>query len=72
MNSSNTGGKNASATTSSASPNQKPATSNAPRMLTPSEIESLKKHKAQVQDAVRRFLRQKAEQQAAAAVTALS
>lgn len=52
----NHGGPNASGTTSMHSRNQKPAISNTPRMLTTSEIASLKKHKAVVHLAVRRFV----------------
>lgn len=52
----NHGGPNASGTTSTTTPNRKPATSNAPRMLTPSEIVSLRKNKAMVHQAVRKFV----------------
>jgi hypothetical protein len=50
------GGRKDSATASSASVNPKPGTSNAPRMLTQSEIASLRQHKAMVTEVVRRQL----------------
>jgi hypothetical protein len=53
------GGNKNSATASTASPNPKPATSNAPRMLTPSEKEWLR------QDKVRAFHLLKSRRKAA-------
>lgn len=43
-----TGGKSGSVTASTALLNQRLATSNAPRMLTPSEIELLRKSKQEI------------------------
>lgn len=54
MNNLKHGGVTSSATDSKSSPSQKPGISNAPRMLTPSEIESLRLHKAQITNLIRK------------------
>ena len=48
MDNSKTGGAAILDSASIASPNRKPATSSVPRMLTPSEIESLRRHKGEI------------------------
>lgn len=52
----NLGGKSDSASASTALPNPKPATLSKVRMLTPSEIESLRQHKHHVQEVARKRL----------------
>lgn len=49
----NRGGEANSASISRVSPNQKPATLSEPRMLTPSEIESLRQNKRMIAKLVR-------------------
>jgi hypothetical protein len=56
MANSKTGGASDSASASTRSPNLKPATSRAPRMLTPSEIVSLRQDKAKTAAIARRAL----------------
>ncbi len=51
-----TGGVSASVLASTHSPSQKPATSSAPRMLTPSETVSLRQHKQQTAATVKASL----------------
>ncbi|MDI9333147.1 MAG: hypothetical protein QM533_02095 [Cytophagales bacterium] len=57
MNNLKNGGQHNSGSGSTASPNQKPATLNAVRMLTPSEIESLRLHKHETAAYVKAALR---------------
>ncbi len=51
-----TGGKSISGTASTASPSRKRAILNAPRMLTPSELESLRQNKQLVAQTAKRLL----------------
>ena len=51
-----TGGKSISGTVLTVSPSRKHATLNAPRMLTPSEVESLKQNKQLVAQTAKRLL----------------
>ena len=55
-----TGGVSASASASKPSPRLKPATSATPRMLTPSEIESLRRNKQETAAIVKAFLAEQA------------